>query len=86
MNAGLVGERIFTNNGFIAGRAQAGDVRHEPARRIQPGRVDPGFDAEEILAGPDGHHDFLERTVAGAFADAVDRTFDLSGAGLHGGE
>ena len=44
------------------------------------------FNAEKLLARLDRHHDFLERAVAGAFADAVDRAFDLAGTGMHGGE
>ena len=34
----------------------------------------------------DRHHDFLERAVAGALADAVDRAFDLARTGDHGRE
>ena len=32
------------------------------------------------------HHDLLERRVAGALADAVDRALDLAGAGAHAGK
>ena len=32
------------------------------------------------------HHDLLERRVARALADAVDRALDLARAGLHAGE
>ena len=37
-------------------------------------------------ARPEGHDDLLERRVAGALAEAVDRDLDLARAGLDGGE
>ena len=37
-------------------------------------------------ARPEGHDDLLERGVAGALAEAVDRDLDLARAGLDGGE
>ncbi|MGC3984770.1 MAG: hypothetical protein QM777_08620 [Pseudorhodoferax sp.] len=41
------------------------------------GGIDPRVDAVVILAGPQRHHDLLERRVAGPFAEAVDRALDL---------
>jgi hypothetical protein len=53
---------------------------------IEPGRVDAGVQVEERVARLQRHDDFFERTVAGAFADAVDGALDLAGAGDHRGQ
>ena len=45
-----------------------------------------GVGMVEIVAGPQGHDDLFQRAVAGPFAQAVDRTLDLPGAGLDGGQ
>ena len=49
-------------------------------------RGDAGGQADVGLARREQHHDLLERRVAGALADAVDRALDLARAGLHAGE
>ena len=46
----------------------------------------PVVEADVGLARLEQHHDLLERRVAGALADAVDRALDLARAGLHAGE
>ena len=86
MNAGFVRERIFTNDGFVARNGHAGDLRHQAARWKEPGRMNPGMHSQNILAGLDRHCHFLERAIACAFADAVDRAFDLACAGAYGGQ
>ena len=45
--------------------------------------MNPGMHAELILAGLDRHDGFLERAIAGTFADAVDRALDLPGPGAY---
>ena len=47
-------------------------------------RVDVRLDVEEVAAGLDRHHDFLERGVACALADAVDAGLDLPRASAYG--
>ncbi len=37
---------------------------------------------EQIRARLNGHHDLFERTIAGPFADPVDRALHLPGASL----
>ena len=44
------------------------------------------MEPEEVLARPHRHHDLLERAVAGALADAIDRALDLAGAGADGSQ
>ena len=41
--------------------------------------ADLGVAAEVVVPRLHRHHDFFQRTVAGPFADAVDRAFDLAG-------
>ena len=56
------------------------------ARRREQLGADAGLEAEHLAAHLERHHDLLERGVAGALADAVDRALDLARPGLHGGE
>jgi hypothetical protein len=83
MDAGFVCERVLADDRFVARYRHPGDLRDETARRIQARRVDVGRDAEKALARLDGHRDFLERAIARALADPVDRAFDLSSASTH---
>jgi hypothetical protein len=41
---------------------------------------------EHVVARANSHHEFFERGVAGAFANAVDGAFDLTRAALHSSE
>ncbi len=61
-------------------------VMLETSREVGYRRVgiDIGAQVEEGIAGLDRHHDFFERAVAGALADAVDRALDLASAGNDG--
>ena len=43
-------ERVLADDRFVARYRHAGDLRDEPARRIQPSRVDAGRYTEEALA------------------------------------
>ena len=52
------------------------------ARPGELGRDDVGVGVELVAVHPDGHDDLLERGVAGALAEAVDRALDLAGAVL----
>ena len=48
--------------------------------------VDAGPERQHVVAHLHRHHDFFQRGVAGALADAVDGAFDLARAGAHAGE
>ena len=39
----------------------------------------------DVIAGPDQHHNLLQRTIAGSLADSVDRALDLAGPGQQAG-
>ena len=82
VDAGLVREGVLADDRLVPLHVQAGDLRDEPARRVEPLGLDAGARPEDVLARPERHHDLLERGVAGALADAVDRALDLPRA-LH---
>ena len=56
--------------------------REQLAGLEQPRRLDGRVERQPILAHAQRHHDLLERRVAGALADAVDRALDLAHAAL----
>ena len=86
VNAGLVGEGVFADDGFVALHVQAGERADEAADRDEFFGVDAGGEGEGVLAGFDGHDDFFEGGVARALADAVDGAFDLPRSAAHGRE
>ena len=80
MNAGLVCERVFADDGLVARNGRADDIGKQSRSGIQQRRVHAGIQVIAVGARAQRHHDFLERGVAGAFADTRDRTFDLARA------
>ena len=62
---------------------KAGDAGHELRRGDDLRRIDARRAREHILARAHGHDDFLERRIAGALAEAIDRAFDLPRAVHH---
>ncbi len=64
----------------------AGQARDEAAGARDLACLDAGGQADRRLARAQQHHDLLERRVARALADAVDRALDLAGAGAEAGE
>ena len=61
-------------------------LREHARGRMQARRADAGFDMEQIAARAQRHHEFLERRVAGALADAGQRAFGLARARCDRGE
>src|SRR6185436_8118467 len=86
VDAGLVGEGVGADDGLVGLGIDADDLGEQLAGREEVGRVDAGLEVEDVLADPHGHHHLLERTVAGALADAVDGALDLPRAALHAGQ
>ena len=86
VDAGLVLERVAPHDGLVRLDDVAGQTAHQPAGACDLARVDAGDETDIALARAQQHHDFLERRVAGALADPVDRTLDLARAGLDPGE
>src|SRR5262249_15359958 len=60
------------------------DVREEPRGPEDLVRLHTRRDPEQVLAGPDGHHDLFQGGVPRSLPDAVDRAFDLPRAVLDG--
>src|SRR6185436_9860963 len=80
-----VGEGIGADDGFVARDREAAHVRDKARSLHDLAEVHAGMKpAKDVSARADGHHEFLKRRVAGAFADAVDCAFDLAGAALNG--
>ena len=86
VDACLVGERVAADDRLVPLDGQPGDRRDHPADRIEPLGLDAGGQAVVVEPRLQGHDDLFERGVAGTFADAVDRAFDLPGADLAGGQ
>src|SRR4051812_10638497 len=80
VDAGSMGEGVGADHRLVRLHHEAGDLRDEARGRHDLRRVDTDLEAEEILAGLERHHHFLERGVAGALAQAVDGAFDLARA------
>ena len=87
VDARLVGERVAADDRLVRLDREAGEVAHEPRRGGDLLGLDAAGELRELgRARPEGHDDLLERRVAGALAEAVDRHLDLARAGLDGGE
>ena len=86
VNAGFMRERVAPDDGLIG-------LHRKPengGERLAGGRdvlgANAGGEREAVGADPQRHHDFLQRSVAGAFADAVDGALHLPGAGFNRGQ
>src|SRR5581483_1851392 len=77
VNAGLVRECIAANNRFVRLHRDAGDLLEQLARGIKFLAGDRCLIGISIRTHSQRHHNFFERSVAGAFTNAVDRTFHL---------
>ena len=86
VDARLVGEGVAPDDRLVGLHRVAGQAADEAARAGDLARVDAGAQADVGLARVQEHHDLLERRVARALADAVDRALDLARAGQHAGE
>ena len=86
VDAGFVGKGVGTDNGLVRLYRVAGDGGYQFGCRHDLGGLDAGLETEYVSTGLDCHHHFFQRSVAGAFAQAVDGALDLAGAALHGGK
>src|SRR3954468_1722369 len=83
VDAGFVRKRVRADDCLVRLDDVAGGARHEPRRRRDLPRVEPGLDPEVLGAHVEGHHDLLERRVACALAEAVYGALDLLRTGLN---
>src|SRR3954470_19944283 len=79
VNTGLVSEGVAADNRLVGLRKYAGEVREELAGAVDLAGFDVALKAQHGLSNPPGHHDLLQRGIAGALADAVDGALHLSG-------
>src|SRR3954471_15800464 len=80
VNTGFMGKGVAPHNGFVWLWKDAGEVREELAGAVDLAGFDVALKAQHGLSNPPGHHDLLQRGIAGALADAVDGALHLSGA------
>ena len=86
VDAGFVRERVRAYYGLVGRYRYAGNLRQQPAGGIQFVEMEIRGYAEGGLPHAQHDGDFLERGIAGAFADAIDRQFKLARARLDRGQ
>ena len=86
VDAGLVREGILADDCLVRRHGGAGDARQALAGRPDMGGVGMADGREDVGPHLQGHDDFFHRAIAGPLTDAIERTLDLAGAGLHGGQ
>ena len=77
MNSRLVSEGIRADNRLVRLNVHPGVVADHAAGLDDLARVDIGAQVVERRARMQRHDDFFQAGIAGAFANAVDRHFDL---------
>ena len=83
MDASFVRECIRTDDCLIALHDHAGQTAQKPACLNQFLVVDVRRDAQKLMACFNRHNDLFQRSISGAFADAVDGAFHLADAVLN---
>jgi len=79
VNAGFVGESVFTDNGFVWLNDKASQLRYQLAGTVNLGRLDSSRDIrKEVRPGMDCHDDFFHGRIARPLADTVNRAFNLT--------
>ncbi len=86
MDTGLVREGVLAYDGLIGLDGYVDDFGQQLAGGEKFLGLDTGGKGQDISTHLERHHDLLQRAVAGPFADAVDGAFDLTHAGLDGGD
>ena len=83
MDAGFVGERVAADDGLVGLDRLAGEPRQQLAGFEERGGLNAGRKRETVAPDAEHHDDLLDRRIAGALADAVDRALDLPHAALN---
>ena len=86
VDAAFMREGILANDRLVVLHREIRRGRHDLAGTRQMRRLDIGVEGHGIAAGAQRHHDFLQRRIAGAFAQAIDRAFDLPRTASHTGQ
>src|SRR5450755_1342407 len=74
----LMRERVRTDDRFVGLHEHARPRTDKAAGLMDLSSINAGPNCVRILAGSQRHHHFLKRGVTGAFADTVNRAFDLA--------
>src|SRR5258708_38752901 len=77
MYTGFVRKSIAPDDGLVWLHLKTNDPGQQLTGRIKLSSIDPRFKGQPICAYPNGHGNLFQRSVPGAFADPVDRTFNL---------
>ncbi len=86
VDARFVGEGVLADDRLVADDDRAGGAGQHARDMGELPRVDARRQSILVRADAHGHDQLFQRAVAGAFADAVDRAFDLARAGLQRGQ
>ena len=79
-------ERVTADDGLVVLHRERGRGRHQFRGPRQHGGVDLVPPRKHVVADVHRHHDFFQRGIAGALADAVDGAFDLPRAAGNAGQ
>src|SRR5258708_8979304 len=86
MDPSLVREGIASGNGFVGLHRDSGDLAQQLAGREKLLADYTSVVRIAIGTDPHCHHNLFERSVAGAFADSVDRALHLPRTGSDCGQ
>src|ERR1700761_6956763 len=86
MDTGFMSKSIVSNHSLVGRRRETDHLREELADAKHLAQVELVLHGKPIPAHVKRSGNFFERCVTGAFADAVDSTFDLAGARFEGGQ
>ena len=77
---------IGTDDGLVWLYRKTGDGRDQTGTVHDLCRVEFGIAGKDIAARAHGHHHFFQCRVTGAFAQAIDRAFNLACTMQHGSQ
>ncbi len=86
VDAGLVGEGVRAHDRLVRLDDIARELGDEARGVADPADIDARLVAVSVGAYAERHRDLLECRHPGSLADAVDRAFDLAGAGGDAGQ
>ena len=86
MNAGFVGKGVLADNRLVKLHRKTGNGGNAARDIHDLGGINPGAVGHDIAAHLQRHHHFLQRGIAGAFAQAIDRALNLPGTPGNSGQ
>jgi hypothetical protein len=86
MDAALMRESVPAHDRLVVLHREGRGRRDDLGGAIQHRRLDAGLEREGIAARFQRHHDFFQRRIARALANAVDGALDLPRTAHHAGD